>query len=104
MAPVAPKTLAPITTRATFPRAAEDFYQTKKTDLKQLHVKQHEVTRPLNPITSDRIISEKYIDLQRADCAVQEGSESADKSVNANQVFAPSCDKSTQVNEYSTIR
>ena len=33
MAPVAPKTSDLITTRATFPRAAEAFFQTKKTDV-----------------------------------------------------------------------
>ena len=77
----------------------EAFVQTK-IDLKQLHVRQHEVAHPLIAVTSDRISSAEQTDIQRADCAVQLDLESADKSVNANQVFADvRCDKSTQVNE-----
>ena len=70
--------------RATFPRAAEAFFQTKKTDLKQLHVRQNEVTRPLNAI---KLHVQNKI-------TVQVGFESTDKS-------APRCDKSTQVNDYN---
>ena len=100
MAPVAPKTLAPITTRATFPRYVEAFFHKKETDLKQLYVRQHEVARPLNAIKSDRITSAEQINLQQAHCAVKVVFESANKSVNANQFFAPRCDKLTQVNGY----
>ena len=46
---------------------------------------------------SETITFAEQIHLQRAD---QVGSKSADKSVNAGQVLAPSCDKSTQVNQY----
>ena len=82
-------TLAPITTKETF-----------LTDLKQLHIIQHEVAWPLNAIKIDRFTSAEQIDIQRADYAVQVVFESADKSINTNQVFTPRCDKSTQVNEY----
>ena len=64
-------TLAPITTRATFPRVAEAFFQTKETYLKQLYVRQHEVVLPLNAGYTDRITSAEKTDSQRANCAVQ---------------------------------
>ena len=79
MARVSPKTLAAITTRATFPR----LFQTKKTDLKQLHVRQNEVAWPLNAIK---------LHLQNK-MTVHAAFESTDKS-------APRCDNSTQANDY----
>ena len=71
MLQVAPKTLAPITTRATFPRALEALFHTKKIDIKQLVVRQHEVSRTLSAIKSDIITTAEQIDIQRADCVVQ---------------------------------
>ena len=55
---------APITTRATFPRAAEALFQTKKTYVKQLHLRQHEDSR--HAMKTDRITSADQID-----CAVR---------------------------------
>ena len=63
-----PPGLPPTTTRATFAKAVEAFLQTK-TDLKQLHVRQHEVAWPLIAVTSDRIISAyKTSNKPTADC------------------------------------
>ena len=64
-----------LTTRVMFPRAAEALFQTKKTYVKQLHLRQHEDSR--HAMKTDRITSAEQID-----CAVQVVFESANKSKN----------------------
>ena len=78
-------TSASNTTRTTFQRAAEAFVQTK-TDLEQTKSRQHEVA--LVEVTADRTISADQTDIQRVDSTFQVVVKTANKSVNAHQVFA----------------
>ena len=41
----------------------QKLFQTKKTDLKQLNVRQHEVALPLNAIKTHRMTSAEQIDI-----------------------------------------